>query len=65
MEEKQTTVAHRAFTSVTETVFPGTRSLKHISRERVVGTGIYIIIYIVHAVLVFAGYTSLYLSTNT
>ena len=41
MDDRQSTVVQRAFTSVTETVFPGSRSLKHISRERVLGTGIY------------------------
>ena len=39
MEDRQSTVVHRAFTSVTETVFPGSRSLKHIPREKALGTG--------------------------
>ena len=43
MEDRQSTVVQRAFTSVTETVFPGSRSLKHIPRETVLGTGTNII----------------------
>ena len=39
MEERQPTVVQRAFTTVTETVFPGSRSLKNVPRERVLGTG--------------------------
>ena len=42
MEERQSTVVQRAFTTVTETVFPGSRSLKNVPRERVLGTGKYL-----------------------
>ena len=39
MEERQPTVVQRVFTTVTDTVFPGSRSLKNVPRERVLGTG--------------------------
>lgn len=39
MAERQTTVVQRAFTSVTETVFPASRGLREISRRRILNTG--------------------------
>ena len=39
MEGLHGTVVHRAFTSVTETVFPASRGLREISRRRILNTG--------------------------
>lgn len=41
MEEGHTTVVQRAFTSVTEAVFPASRGLREISRRRILNTGIH------------------------
>ncbi|XP_046847622.1 transmembrane protein 17B-like [Xenia sp. Carnegie-2017] len=39
MAEKQSSVVQRAFTSVTETVFPGSQSLRHVLKEKNLGSG--------------------------